>query len=252
MFRIQFGKQQQILVRTGLIVAAALLSLSCSNSPEETKSHELAPIVITHASPIPTTAAALQTVPTPLAQSSMPPPKSDEVRQAMTRVFDKALVLDEHHTPSFLIGDFNGDGSEDLAVVGSSKESSLPEINNELANWTLEDPRLVPLPGAKVAEQIARSKPVQAEKGDSLLAIIHGVGAKGWRNPEARQTYLLKTGAGSNMVVQNLDRMRSTDASLRLPSIKGDVISQRLGSNSGILFWTGAKYAWFPFAKESK
>jgi len=176
----------------------------------------------------------------------LPPPKLDEVREAVVRVFVKAAALDESHTPSFVVGDFNGDGSEDLAVVITASEGSLAEINNELANWILEDPRTVPIPGTSPSKRTVPGKPVKVVKGDTLLAIIHGVGARGWRNREARQTLLLRNGAGSNMIVQSARTLQGGADKTRLPRLRGDAISQTIGGKPGLLFWTGAKYSWYP------
>ncbi|PYS61427.1 MAG: hypothetical protein DMF76_11030 [Acidobacteria bacterium] len=230
-----------------LMLAGAILGLACGKSADETKSPELEPRAVSSNSPSPGTPPIPRATATPIEanQSPGPPPKPDEVRDAMARVFNKAVALDEHQVPGFFVGDFNGDGSEDLAVATRPSENSIPEINNELANWTLEDPRSVPIPGTKAAEQGLPPKPVRAEKSDSLLAIIHGIGKQGWRNHEARQTFLLRNGAGSNMVVQSLKNLRSGAGNAHLPPLRGDAISQTLGGRSGILFWTGAKYAWY-------
>ena len=230
-----------------LMLASAILGLACGKSADETKSPELEPHAVSSNSPSPLTPPILQATATPIEanQSPGPPPKPDEVRDAMARVFDKTVALDEHQVPGFFMGDFNGDGSEDLAVVSRPSENSIPEINNELANWTLEDPRTVPIPGTKAAEQKLPAKPVRAEKSDSLLAIIHGVGKQGWRSHEARQTFLLKNGAGSNMLVLTRTKLRTGAGNAHLPPLRGDAISQTLGGRSGLLFWTGAKYAWY-------
>jgi hypothetical protein len=165
----------------------------------------------------------------------------------MGRVFVKIAVWDEQSAPGFLVGDFNGDGSEDLAVVTRALENSFGEINSELANWTLEDPRAVAAPDRK--KEAAPLKPVQVEKGNSLLTIIHGVGPKGWRNAEARQTFLLKNGVGSNMAVQSLEKLRRDGSKQKLPALRGDTISQTLDGRPGMLFWTGARYAWYSPAR---
>jgi hypothetical protein len=144
--------------------------------------------------------------------------------------------------PGFAVGDFNGDGSEDLAVPVKPNENSLGEINSELANWLLEDPRNVVINNSSTS-RTPPAKPVHAEKGDPLLAIIHGVGPQGWRAPEAKQTYVLKNSAGSNMVVQSARDLRN--AGQRHPPLKGDVIKETIGNSSGFIFWTGARYAWY-------
>ena len=225
------------------ISASGLLSLACDKPAEEAKTPELEPQVVSSGSPTPQIPQFLQATATPVGAkpSPLPPPKLDEVREAVARVFVKAAALDEGHTPSFVVGDFNGDGSEDLAVVTKASGGSLGEINNELANWILEDPKTVPMPGTNPSKA---GKPVHAEKGDTLLAIIHGVGPQGWRNREARQTFLLRNGAGSDMVVQSAKTLRNSGDKRKLPRLRGDAIRQTLGGRSGILFWTGAKYAW--------
>src|ERR1041384_426386 len=55
---------------------------------------------------------------TPPAQlTEVAGPKQSEVQEAVKRVFKDAAVIDTNYNPSFLSGDFNGDGSQDLAVI---------------------------------------------------------------------------------------------------------------------------------------
>ena len=232
---------------TFLATSAFLLSLfACGKSVETPKSAEPEPRAGTSSSsPTPSLVAVARPTPTPDRASESPrPPKSDEVVEALARVFDKALTLDETRAPSFVTGDFNGDGSEDLAIVAKSNENSLAEINSELANWTLEDPRTIPIPGSKAANELQRPKSVKVEKTDSLMAIIHGVGAQGWRNREARQSYLLRNGAATNILVRSIDDLRRDPATPRLPPLRGDTISETMNGRRGLIFWTGAKYSW--------
>ncbi len=233
-----------------LILLAAISmgwSLACSKSPDATRSPEVEPHAVSSNSPLPSPPVIAQATATPVEPSERTrPARADEVIAALARVFDKTASLDETHVPSFAIGDFNGDGSEDLAVVTKASENSLADINNELANWTLEDPKVVPIPGTKAADQLAQPKPVKVEKTDSLLAIIHGVGPQGWRNREARQTFLLRNGAGTNILVRSAGDLRRGSANSKLPPIRGDAISETMNGRHGILFWTGAKYAWYP------
>ena len=126
-----------------------------------------------------------------------------------------------------------------------ASDSSLKELNSELANWTLEDPRRIPIPGTKAANELTPPKLVRAEKGDTLLAIIHGVGPKGWRNPEAKQTFLLKSGSGSEMKTEPAAVLLNSKDKRKLPPLGGDAIRQTVAGQSGLLFWTGAKYAWY-------
>ena len=232
---------------SALVVLTALSLLSCAKSSDQEKPSELAPRVESNATPTPQTLQLLQPAasPSPTAPPA-PPPQLDEVRSAMARVFAKVAEPETTNAPAFVAGDFNGDGSTDLAVITKASATSLKEINNELANWLLEDPRSVPIPGTNAANRMAPPKPVHAEAGDTLLAIIHGVGAKGWRNPEAKQTFLLKNGAGSNMTVLAVKDLAASKGRPKLPPLRGDTISETVDGKSGMLFWTGAKYAWHP------
>jgi len=229
---------------SGLIILSLSLLLSCEKAADQPKTSELEPQVESNATPQTSQILPPVFTPSPAAPPPAPPPQLDEVRSAMARVFAKAAEPETGSAPAFVVGDFNGDGSQDLAVITRVSAASLAEINNELANWILEDPRKVPLPSASTNPMPA--KPVRAENKDALLAIIHGAGAKGWRSAEAKQTFLLKNGAGSNMTVLAVKDLAARKGPAKLPLLRGDTISETLDGKPGILFWTGAKYAWRP------
>jgi hypothetical protein len=171
-------------------------------------------------------------------------PGADEINEVVLRVYEKVAVPDVSLEPGYVLGDFNGDGSQDLAVVVKIGNDMLTQINNELANWTLEDPMEVREPNAAAVARTAPAKRARAEKGDSFLAIIHGVGQKGWRNPEARQSFLLKNAAGTSMTVRPVSSKENGNEKEKLPPLRGDAIRMILGGRPGMLLWTGAKYAW--------
>ncbi len=224
------------------ISLAACLAAACSKTPDQPKTSELKPIPITN-SPAPAFSPAQAT---PSAKPAESPPKTDEVIAAIARAFEKSLTIAQTAGPVFLTGDFNGDGSEDIAVITKAKQDSLGEINSAVANWTLEDPHDVPIPGTPAADQLVPPKPVKAEKTDSLLAIIHGVGAQGWRNDNARQAFLLRNAAGVSATVQTSNAVRAAPFKQKLPPLRGDVILETVNGRRGLIFWTGAKYSWAP------
>lgn len=227
-----------------LVVTASLVT-GCAKQSEQAKSVEPAPRVASTTEPVERVLALASPTPTPTpASKPSAPPNPTEIRDTVARVFEKAATPDTARDPNFAIGDFNGDGSEDLAVAVKAAEGSLETINNELANWILEDPRNVFVQRTGPA-QMPPHKPVRAVKGDILLAIIHGVGPEGWRNPEAKQTFLLKNAAGSNLLGQSLKNLTEKKDKQKLPALRGDAISETVGGKSGLLFWTGAKYAWY-------
>jgi len=186
----------------------------------------------------------------PLAVNETPeplPPKPEDVNDVLARAYQKVVAPDTSHEPPFIVGDFNGDGSEDLAIAVTPHEEMLGEINNELANWVLEDPRNSSLPGPLSNPQppAGERKPVRANKGDLMLAIVHGVGSQGWRNPEAKQAFLLKNGVGNDMETQTWKSLRTGKDKQKLPPLRGDGIKETVHGKSGLILWTGAKYAWY-------
>ena len=232
-------------------LAISLCVVGCSGRNQAQQ--EPKPVVVEQpvkpASPPPSPILPLQTATNPLAAKEMPkpsPPKPEDVTAVLARVYEKAVTPDTSREPAFLVGDFNGDGSQDLAIPVKPNEARLGDINSELANWILEDPKTVPIPGLQVGGRVSGpGRPVRAEKGDVLLAIVHGVGAQGWRNPEAKQTFLLKNSTGNGLSAQTAKDLLTSKDRNKLPPLRGDAIREAIGGKSGLIFWTGAKYAWY-------
>jgi hypothetical protein len=183
-------------VRTLLIslVSACVFASACQRSRVET--------------PTVSTSAPTASTPNNSSYKSGPQPTEAELRQALKRNYDEALTIDDSQSPSFLVCDFNGDYSEDIAIVVKPAKGKLPELNSEYVNWILEDPRQVRTPGQKPQR-------IEVRSNDLLLAVIHGYQREGWRSELARQTYLLK----------NVDRANLSDGAVR---------------------WTGGRYSWHP------
>ena len=97
--------------------------------------------------------------------------------------------------PSFIDGDFNGDGSRDLAVVIKPAPNKLADLNEEFPNWILKDP---------FSSDQPRIPRLRVAADDTLLAVIHGYGPNGWRDSQATQTFLLKNAVGSGMAAFRL------------------------------------------------
>jgi hypothetical protein len=175
------------------------------------------------------------------------PATLEEVRGAVARVYKGAVAVEAGGPTPFVVGDFNGDGSEDLAVVVRPGAGKIAEVNSEYAGWIVEDPRKVAAPEVRGDVKVLAKKPepVAVRQGELLLAVIHGYREKGWRDPLASQTFLLKGAAGSEMKAQPAaDALGAAPDKARLPQPQGDVICGRLAGGDGFVYWTGAKYAW--------
>jgi len=175
--------------------------------------------------------------PTPqTAQISLPKvvaAKLPEVEEAVKRVFKDGAVIDENTRPSFFTGDFNGDASQDIAVVLKVAPGKLAQMNEEYPAWLLRDPF------EKERAQLSVEDP------DVLLAIIHGFGDNDWRDSQATQTYLLKNAVGNNIAVQTSEEFIRTRTSRRVPSVQGDLIAENLRGASGFLYYTTGNYLWY-------
>lgn len=169
---------------------------------------------------------------TEMPRQSGPSPTEAELHAVVKRNYEDVVTIDDSRPTPFIIGDFNGDSSEDIAVV--VKPRKLSDLNSEYVNWILEDPHHL------------QQASINVRKNDLLLAVIHGHKGEGWRHEFARQTYLLKNAVGTDLATMSITQLRSSGESRLLPSLRGDVIREKLQGSGGIIYWTGGKYAWHP------
>lgn len=151
-------------------------------------------------------------------RSSTPaPPKARDVKAAIQRVFGEAVTVDPGRAAT---GDFNGDGSEDLAVAARPAPARLDHLNDDLANWTLQD-----------ASASRTSDRVTVARADALLAVVHGYGAAGWRDPQARQSYLVRHAVARPRVARDAHGL-------------AQVLVDDAPGHPGFLYWSGSRYVW--------
>lgn len=201
-----------------LLSIIIVLTTACDSAKIETPTTSAAPAHSTSSEP---------------AFKPEPRPTDAEVREAIIRNYEDAAVIDNSRPTPFLVGDFNGDNSEDIAIAVKAGKGKLSKLNSEYANWILEDPRQP----VHIKDLKSRPAPVTVTGKDSLLAVIHGVKSEGWRSAIAKQTYLLKNAVGESFEKQ------TNHAKSRF---RGDVIREKLDGTDGIIYFTGAKYAWHP------
>lgn len=207
-------------VRLAVIVVTAASFCSCSN----TKSPA------TEAPPAPPLAQANQ----PDGSAQLPAPELVQVNEAVKRVFKDSVSIDAAHQPAFVVGDFNGDESQDIAVVLKPNAAKLSELNEEFPNWVFRD----------LKDKESRAPRLRVTNDDVLLAVIHGYGQNGWRDPQATQTFLLKNAAGTNLETRSPGDFQNASAT-RQPGLRGDVVAQELAGRSGYLYFSNLTYAWY-------
>jgi hypothetical protein len=225
--QVQIAKRSAVLL---ILVAIAI----CLGMPGCTKS----PTTNSTSSPgQPISSNPAKVEPTQAQQ----PPTIAEAREALDRVYRGAVTSGD----AVVVGDFNGDGSEDLAIAVRPVDEKLTEINSEYANWIVADPKRVPVfDPKKRAQSLPATGPAQVVQGEALLAIVHGHGAKGWRDGEATQSYLLKSAAGSGMRVVPLRSYPPALSVRQQANLRADLITETLAGKAGFLYWATGKYAW--------
>jgi hypothetical protein len=208
-----------------VICAVAIAGIGCSTASK--------PVVeATLPAPSSPTASADQSQPA----KALPPAAPHEVQAAVKRVFKDSAIVDSSQKPAFVTGDFNGDSSQDLAVVLKPEASRVADMNEEFPSWILRD-----LSGAKES----KAPRLQIGADEVLLAVIHGYGPNGWRDSQATQTFLLKNAAGSSMEAQSAKNFVAANKGRKMPGLRGDVVAEVLGGKSGYLYFTNSSYAWY-------
>jgi hypothetical protein len=170
---------------------------------------------------------------TPVRLTAPAAAKTSEVQEAIKRVFKDAAVLDTNYNPNFLAGDFNGDGSQDIAVI--LKPVKLDLMNQELPPWLVREPR------AKRDPRLL----LKIQKDETLLAVIHGYGTNDWRDPDATQTFVLKNVVGNDLKVHSLKDFVTANSGRKLPRPQGDLIGETVQGNPGYLYYAAATYSWY-------
>jgi hypothetical protein len=220
-----------IRIRWVVLFAACALVCGCSG-PEKPKVEGSAQSSVTQA-------PQQQSPGTPAPQQQMaklPPPELDQIQQAVKRVFKDSALVDTARKPSYVAGDFNGDLSQDIAVILKPAPGKVADINQESPAWILKDIVTPNEPG---------KPPLRVAQNDVLLAVIHGYGPDGWRDSQATQTFLLKNAVGSDIAVLSGKEFVAANSDKKLPLVNGDLIGENLRGKPGYLYYAHATYAWY-------
>jgi hypothetical protein len=205
----------------------AFLLCACTSKP---------PQIAEKAIPKRESARALQIAAIPKA--ILEPASAGDVKGVLHRVFGDAVVADERQR-WYTVGDFNGDGSPDLAV--RLRPAKLSVVNDPLSNWIVQDAAHAFFPPVGTAVLFRKKgSPPAVRRNEALIAVIHGYGDEGWRDSQAQQAYLIKNGgSGSLETISAPHHVRGAPISIN----RSEVIYEDFPT-PGILFWTGSQYAW--------
>jgi FG-GAP repeat len=188
------------------------------------------PVPLTGVEPTPSLGVPMASREIPRSERAPTSATAEEVRAALARAFG-ACVEPPSEDTSIALGDFNGDGWQDLAIVVRPSMAHSHDLNDPFRNWSVED----------LGSEERRVGSAKIGRDERLLAVIHGEGRPGWRSAEAMQAHLLKIGAGTRLRVVHLE---SVDREITgRSSLRGDGLSQEVGGVVRVVYWTGARYA---------
>ncbi len=219
--RMELSLPNSVRLQLAVVIAACVFLLSCTTADKPMTEAPPSPVV---------------QMDQPQQVANLPPPEVGKVQEAVKRVFKDSVLIDTSRKPIFVAGDFNGDLSQDIAIVLKPAPEKLSDLNQEFSTWIVRDP---------FAGNESRVPRLRVAANDVLLAVIHGYGANGWRDPQATQTYLLKNVVGSDMVAHPAKDVATASQDKKLPQLRGDVIAEVLGGTSGYLYYAGATYSWY-------
>jgi hypothetical protein len=219
--RLKATVSKCLSLRLVMVIAACVFLFSCTTADKPK----------TEAPPLPVVQADQ-----PQLMAKLPPPEVSKVQEAVKRVFKDSALIDTSRKPNFIAGDFNGDLSQDIAVVLKPAPERLSDFNEEFPTWIFRDP---------LAAEESRVPRLRVAANEVLLAVIHGYGPNGWRDPQATQTYLLKNAVGSGMEARQAKDVAKASQGMKLPRLHGEVIGEVLGGRSGYLYYAGATYSWY-------
>lgn len=201
------------------LAAGLALSRACVRTPRVEQARPPSP-------------AAPEQLRPPVVDADFSPPRAGEAVTVLDRAFGSAVEMEGE---SAAVGDFNGDGSPDLAAGVRAAAAHAAEINDPLANWTVQDC------ASSADPQVTKTPPSSpaVRNREPLLAVVHGFGRRGWRDPEARQAYLMKGAPEGPWRGRSRDQYPGLDAPEA--GTRGDVLAGP-SSRGEIAYWTGARY----------
>lgn len=158
------------------------------------------------------------------------PPDNDYVHQQ----FGDTCSLDPQFKP--MIGDLNGDGIEDLAVVARCTN---PVIDQDEKNFRVIDPlnSFYGYGDTRITSGFGQADP--RLKGISIL-IVHGSGADAWRATQPQAKFVV-----INLAVKSVNLKRTR---LRHKKSVVAVYVEESGADASTaaIFWDGRKYKYEP------
>jgi hypothetical protein len=160
-------------------------------------------------------------------------PDQSELQTIIATQFGPQFVLLQQFP--VLVGDFNGDGSEDAVFVANSRGG----VQANSGRFHVSDPSsdYFGIGDPRITSQFASPMP----GGARYLLIIHGSGKEGWHSKEPKERFVL-----INVAFERISLGRVT----RKKKLLDDISVEESDGLNSFVFWNGHGYTWHPGAAQ--
>lgn len=157
-----------------------------------------------------------------------------EANDLIHRQFGEAFMLVADAEPPILVGDFDGDGIEDVAFVASAKK--LPHVEAG-TGYHMIDPYddFFGFSNPQVTIRFNGAEPDRAR----YLLIVHGSGPDAWHASSPKSKYVV-----INLPFDSLEVTEFRWKKKKKPIV--GIEATETATLSSMLFWDGKKYRWQP------
>jgi len=170
-----------------------------------------------------------------LAHSATEAQPVSEAQKIVSTQFGSQFVLLQDFP--VLVGDFNGDGSEDAVFVATARGG----IQMTSDRYHVLDPsnEYFGVGDPKITSQFASQYP----GGPRYLLIIHGNGPEGWHAKEPRERFVLINVAFDHISIGHIEKKKK-----KATKVIDDIGLEETGILNSFLYWNGHRYKWSPGA----
>lgn len=176
------------------------------------------------------------------------------VKQLIKQEFNNFFYLEEKAgiSPSFLIGDTNGDGIDDIVAIvhvrGMIDESSITK-----PSFWLGKPLGTGMNSKAYKDHYFTIGDLSRYKGEPILVIIHGSGKASKKREHPYYKYALLDAMDNGVNKMSFQRTPLTASTITNereaklpPKLIGAAVLLTLDNSGTAIYWDGERYRWYP------
>jgi hypothetical protein len=191
------------------------------------------------------------------AQEQSPSKLTEDRVRVLVETESKGLFQVDTQTisPSYLIGDFNGDGIDDIAVpvklsheLDSNNKAKTPFWFDKAGACTGQLPE-----GVYTSPPTFTMSDLARYRGWPILLVIHGTRESGWNNTQPQQQFVIVDAWDQGKKIMSLYRGKlkpvpnGDNPQIVTPPHFGDALLMLIEGGKGTaILWDGEGYCWYP------